>query len=131
MGTTQDQDKTRGGAPTVDIDYHSGAFVSSNIPERMAAWNEVRGGCPVAWNENGDGFWLLADYPSARIQPYSVAKLAIQEFTKLWAVELGPLGATASELMTELVDPERPRYRAPSRLQHEEGATRRGPPGDR
>jgi NAD(P)-dependent dehydrogenase (short-subunit alcohol dehydrogenase family) len=34
----------------------------------------------------------LADYPSARIQPYSVAKLAIQEFTKLWAVELGPMG---------------------------------------
>src|SRR5262245_38976913 len=34
----------------------------------------------------------LADYPSARIQPYSVAKLAIQEFTKLWAFELGPKG---------------------------------------
>jgi hypothetical protein len=64
MGTTHDQDKTRAGAPTVDIDYHSGAFVSSDIPERMVAWNEVRGGCPVAWNENGDGFWLLADYPS-------------------------------------------------------------------
>jgi 7-alpha-hydroxysteroid dehydrogenase len=31
----------------------------------------------------------LADYPSARIQPYSVAKIAIQEFTKLWAYELG------------------------------------------
>ena len=34
----------------------------------------------------------LADYPSARIQPYSVAKMAIQEFTKLWAAELGPKG---------------------------------------
>ena len=34
----------------------------------------------------------LADYPSARIQPYSVAKLALQEFTKLWASELGPKG---------------------------------------
>jgi NAD(P)-dependent dehydrogenase (short-subunit alcohol dehydrogenase family) len=34
----------------------------------------------------------LADYPSARIQPYSVAKIAIQEFTKLWAFELGPKG---------------------------------------
>src|SRR5258706_15585312 len=67
MGTTHDQDKTRVGAPTVDIDYHSGAFVSSDIPERMAAWNEVRGGCPVAWNENGDGFWLLADYPSVHL----------------------------------------------------------------
>ena len=28
----------------------------------------------------------------ARIQPYSVAKIAIQEFTKLWAEELGPPG---------------------------------------
>jgi NAD(P)-dependent dehydrogenase (short-subunit alcohol dehydrogenase family) len=34
----------------------------------------------------------LADYPSARIQPYSVAKIAIQEFTKLWAFELGSQG---------------------------------------
>jgi 7-alpha-hydroxysteroid dehydrogenase len=34
----------------------------------------------------------LAEYPSARIQPYSVAKIAIHELTKLWAVELGPLG---------------------------------------
>jgi NAD(P)-dependent dehydrogenase (short-subunit alcohol dehydrogenase family) len=34
----------------------------------------------------------LADYPSARIQPYSVAKIAIQEFTKLWAFELGSKG---------------------------------------
>jgi NAD(P)-dependent dehydrogenase (short-subunit alcohol dehydrogenase family) len=34
----------------------------------------------------------LADYPSARIQPYSVAKVAIQEFTKLWAFELGSHG---------------------------------------
>jgi 7-alpha-hydroxysteroid dehydrogenase len=34
----------------------------------------------------------LADYPSARIQPYSVAKIAIQEFTKLWADELGSQG---------------------------------------
>jgi 7-alpha-hydroxysteroid dehydrogenase len=34
----------------------------------------------------------LADYPSARIQPYSVAKIAIQEFTKLWADELGSKG---------------------------------------
>ena len=34
----------------------------------------------------------MADYPSARIQPYSVAKIAIQEFTKLWAYELGSKG---------------------------------------
>ena len=34
----------------------------------------------------------LAEYPSARIQPYSVAKIAIHEFTKLWAFELGPKG---------------------------------------
>ena len=34
----------------------------------------------------------LAEYPSARIQPYSVAKIAIHEFTKLWAFELGSKG---------------------------------------
>jgi 7-alpha-hydroxysteroid dehydrogenase len=34
----------------------------------------------------------LAFYPSDRIQPYSVAKLALQEFTKLWAAELGAQG---------------------------------------
>jgi NAD(P)-dependent dehydrogenase (short-subunit alcohol dehydrogenase family) len=34
----------------------------------------------------------MAFYPSDRVQPYSVAKVAIQEFTKLWAVELGPKG---------------------------------------
>jgi NAD(P)-dependent dehydrogenase (short-subunit alcohol dehydrogenase family) len=32
----------------------------------------------------------LAEYPSVRIQPYSAAKCALQELTKLWAVELGP-----------------------------------------
>jgi NAD(P)-dependent dehydrogenase (short-subunit alcohol dehydrogenase family) len=34
----------------------------------------------------------LAFYPSDRIQPYSVVKLALQEFTKLWASELGSQG---------------------------------------
>jgi 7-alpha-hydroxysteroid dehydrogenase len=34
----------------------------------------------------------VAIYPSTRIQPYSVAKIAINEFTKLWAHELGPYG---------------------------------------
>jgi NAD(P)-dependent dehydrogenase (short-subunit alcohol dehydrogenase family) len=34
----------------------------------------------------------LADYPSDKIQPYGAAKLALQELTKLWAVELGPKG---------------------------------------
>ena len=34
----------------------------------------------------------LAEYPSDRIQPYSVAKIAIHEFTKLWAAELGSKG---------------------------------------
>jgi NAD(P)-dependent dehydrogenase (short-subunit alcohol dehydrogenase family) len=34
----------------------------------------------------------LAHYPSDRIQPYSAAKCALDELTKLWAVELGPKG---------------------------------------
>jgi NAD(P)-dependent dehydrogenase (short-subunit alcohol dehydrogenase family) len=34
----------------------------------------------------------LAFYPSERIQPYGAVKIALQELTKLWAVELGPKG---------------------------------------
>lgn len=33
---------------------------------------------------------IYAFYPSAKVQPYSAAKAALQELTKLWAVELGP-----------------------------------------
>jgi 7-alpha-hydroxysteroid dehydrogenase len=33
---------------------------------------------------------IFAFYPSAKVQPYSAAKAALQELTKLWAVELGP-----------------------------------------
>jgi NAD(P)-dependent dehydrogenase (short-subunit alcohol dehydrogenase family) len=33
----------------------------------------------------------MAAYTSARTQPYSVAKAAVDEFTKLWACELGPM----------------------------------------
>jgi 7-alpha-hydroxysteroid dehydrogenase len=40
----------------------------------------------------------LADYPSARIQPYSIAKLAIQEAARLWAVELGPFGIRVNSI---------------------------------
>ena len=40
----------------------------------------------------------LAEYPSARIQPYSVAKIAIQEFTKLWAEELGRHGVRVNAI---------------------------------
>ena len=32
----------------------------------------------------------LAHYPSANVQNYSAAKVALQEMTKLWAAELGP-----------------------------------------
>lgn len=52
--------------PTLDVDYHAGAFVSPVMPERMNAWNEVRGKCPVAWNERSGGFWLLTDYSSVQ-----------------------------------------------------------------
>lgn len=34
----------------------------------------------------------FAFYPSDRVQPYGAAKIALQELTKLWAVELGPMG---------------------------------------
>jgi 7-alpha-hydroxysteroid dehydrogenase len=50
-----------------------------------------------AMQEQGSGNIInisspLAEYPSDRIQPYSVAKIAINEFTKLWAAELGRSG---------------------------------------
>jgi cytochrome P450 len=67
MAARPDQSATQTDRRSVDIDYHAGAFVSSDVPERMAAWNEVRSGCPVAWNESGDGYWLLADYPSVHL----------------------------------------------------------------
>jgi NAD(P)-dependent dehydrogenase (short-subunit alcohol dehydrogenase family) len=38
------------------------------------------------------------DYPSAQVQPYSVAKIAINEFTKLWAYELGSKGIRVNSI---------------------------------
>jgi cytochrome P450 len=52
---------------TVEIDYHAGGFVSADVPERMATWNETRNGCPVSWNTFGDGFWMLTDYASVHL----------------------------------------------------------------
>lgn len=40
---------------TVDFDHHSDAF---NLNE-LAVNAELRQRCPVAWNENYDGFWYL------------------------------------------------------------------------
>lgn len=53
--------------PTLDIDYHTGAFVSADLDERATAWNEVRGKCPVSWNERNGGHWILADYESVQM----------------------------------------------------------------
>ncbi|GFG95397.1 hypothetical protein MTIM_12760 [Mycobacterium timonense] len=43
---------------TVDFDHHSDAF---NLNE-LAVNAELRQRCPVAWNENYDGFWYLSSY---------------------------------------------------------------------
>lgn len=42
----------------VDFDHHSDAF---NLNE-LAVNAELRQRCPVAWNENYDGFWYLSSY---------------------------------------------------------------------
>jgi NAD(P)-dependent dehydrogenase (short-subunit alcohol dehydrogenase family) len=46
----------------------------------------------------------LADYPSARIQPYSAVKLALQELGKLWAEELGPKGIRVNSIAPGVID---------------------------
>jgi 7-alpha-hydroxysteroid dehydrogenase len=40
----------------------------------------------------------FAFYPSEVVQPYSAAKIALQELTKLWASELGPKGVRVNAI---------------------------------
>ena len=47
----------------------------------------------------------LAHYPSSTVQNYSAIKRALQEMTKLWAVDLGPFGtrsATTEKLFNDV-----------------------------
>jgi cytochrome P450 len=46
----------------VDFDHHSDAF---NANQQMIN-AELRQRCPVAWNENYDGFWYLSSYDAVR-----------------------------------------------------------------
>lgn len=46
----------------VDFDHHSDEF---NLNE-LAINAELRGKCPVAWNENYGGFWFLTSYDAVR-----------------------------------------------------------------
>ncbi len=46
------------GDAIVDFDHHSDAF---NLNE-LAINADLRQKCPVAWNENYDGFWFLSSY---------------------------------------------------------------------
>lgn len=52
-------DNVRG---SLHVDHHRGGFVSADYSARIASWNEVRSACPVAWNPNYGGFWLLTSY---------------------------------------------------------------------
>lgn len=45
-------------AITVDVDHHDSAFHAA----RHARWAELRARCPVAWNPNHGGFWMVAGY---------------------------------------------------------------------
>ncbi len=46
----------------VDFDHHSDAF---NANQQILN-AELRQRCPVAWNENYDGFWYLSSYDAVR-----------------------------------------------------------------
>jgi cytochrome P450 len=45
---------------TVDIDQHSAEFLA----HRHERYADLRGRCPVVWNENRRGFWMVTDYES-------------------------------------------------------------------
>lgn len=45
---------------TVDIDLHSPAFIA----DRHRRYAELRQGCPVAWNVDHEGLWIVTDYDS-------------------------------------------------------------------
>lgn len=44
--------------PTVHVDHHDPAFHA----DRHRQWAELRERCPVAWNPNHGGFWMVAGY---------------------------------------------------------------------
>ena len=73
-----------------ELNVFSPYFAAQRAAEAMI--NQGRGGAIVNVTSS------LADYPSARIQPYSIAKLAIQEAARLWAVELGPFGIRVNSI---------------------------------
>ena len=47
---------------TVEVDPHSEKFTAPDYSQRVASWNGLRNRCPVAWNSNYDGFWILSNY---------------------------------------------------------------------
>jgi NAD(P)-dependent dehydrogenase (short-subunit alcohol dehydrogenase family) len=63
-------------------------LISPYFAAHRAAEAMIRQGSGVIINITSP----LAHYPSDKIQPYSAAKCALDELTKLWAVELGPKG---------------------------------------
>jgi cytochrome P450 len=44
----------------VDFDHHSDEAKHSS-----EGWNELRRGCPVAWNPRYGGYWMVTDYDNA------------------------------------------------------------------
>ena len=52
---------------TVEVDPHSEKFTAPDYSQRVASWNGLRNRCPVAWNSNYDGFWILSNYESVAL----------------------------------------------------------------
>src|ERR1700759_1890864 len=44
----------------VDFDHHS-----DEAKQSSEGWNELRRGCPVAWNPRYGGYWMVTDYDNA------------------------------------------------------------------
>jgi cytochrome P450 len=52
---------------TLEVDPHSEKFTAPDYAQRVANWNGLRNRCPVAWNSNHDGFWILSNYESVAL----------------------------------------------------------------
>ena len=48
----------------IDVDLHESPFTSGDYSSRVTAWNELSGRCPVAWNTDSGGHWVMSSYSS-------------------------------------------------------------------
>ena len=48
------------GGGTIDVDHQAAAFIA----DRHRRYAELRNGCPVVFNQQYGGFWMVTDYES-------------------------------------------------------------------